>query len=47
MELDTKKGEWGFKALKQMLKILFRMVSANEFDLGTVYVDVVCHLLFL
>ena len=27
LELDTKKGEWGFKALKQMLKILFRMVS--------------------
>ena len=29
LELDTKKGEWGFKALKQMLKILFRMVSAG------------------
>ena len=27
LELDTKKREWGFKALKQMLKILFRMVS--------------------
>lgn len=47
LELDTKKGEWGFKALKQMLKILFRMVSTNEFALGTVHVytciDVVCH----
>ena len=30
LELDTKKGEWGFKALKQMLKILFRMVSTNR-----------------
>ena len=29
LELDTKKGEWGFKALKQMLKILFRMVSGE------------------
>lgn len=30
LELDTKKGEWGFKALKQMLKILFRMVSIKD-----------------
>ena len=30
LELDQKKdkkGEWGFKALKQMLKLLFRIVS--------------------
>lgn len=31
LELDHKKGEWGFKALKQMLKILFRMVSEVKF----------------
>ena len=26
LELEDKKGEWGFKALKQMMKILFRKV---------------------
>lgn len=31
LEMDQrkdKKGEWGFKALKQMLKLLFRIVSS-------------------
>ena len=27
LELEDRKGEWGFKALKQMMKILFRKVS--------------------
>ena len=26
LELEDRKGEWGFKALKQMMKILFRKV---------------------
>ena len=25
--LEQEKGEWGFKALKQMVKILFKLVS--------------------
>ncbi|XP_063712839.1 COP9 signalosome complex subunit 2-like isoform X2 [Symsagittifera roscoffensis] len=29
LELETEKGEWGFKALKQMIKLLFHL---NEFD---------------
>jgi COP9 signalosome complex subunit 2 len=28
------KGEWGFKALKQMIKILFTLVSKNISYLG-------------
>jgi COP9 signalosome complex subunit 2 len=26
LELEDRKGEWGFKSLKQMMKILFRKV---------------------
>ena len=26
LELEGEKGEWGFKALKQMMKLNFRMV---------------------
>lgn len=27
LELEGEKGEWGFKALKQMIKINFKLVS--------------------
>ena len=27
LELEDRKGEWGFKALKQMMKIMFRKVQ--------------------
>ena len=27
LDLETEKGEWGFKALKQMIKINFKLVS--------------------
>lgn len=29
LELEGEKGEWGFKALKQMIKINFKLVSAD------------------
>lgn len=29
LELEQEKGEWGFRALKQMIKIYFKMVSWN------------------
>ena len=32
LELEGKdKGEWGFKALKQMIKINFKLVSIDDF----------------
>lgn len=32
LELEAgEKGEWGFKALKQMIKINFKLVRKNEF----------------
>ena len=30
LELEDRKGEWGFKALKQMMKILFRKVNFHQ-----------------
>jgi COP9 signalosome complex subunit 2 len=27
LELEQEKGEWGFRALKQMIKIYFKLVS--------------------
>ena len=30
LELEDRKGEWGFKALKQMMKILFRKVTYSH-----------------
>jgi COP9 signalosome complex subunit 2 len=32
LELETEKGEWGFKALKQMVKITFASVGARFFQ---------------
>lgn len=32
------KGEWGFKALKQMIKINFRLVSCKEIFQCIIYV---------
>jgi COP9 signalosome complex subunit 2 len=34
LELEQEKGEWGFRALKQMIKINFKLVSvvANDPD---------------
>lgn len=31
LELETEKGEWGFKALKQMVKITFATVSVTGY----------------
>ena len=28
VELETEKGDWGFKALKQMVKLTFLMVTS-------------------
>jgi hypothetical protein len=30
LELEQEKGEWGFRALKQMIKIYFKLVSQNS-----------------
>jgi len=30
LELEGEKGEWGFKALKQMIKINFKLVGATH-----------------
>ncbi len=30
LDLEQEKGEWGFKALKQMIKIYFKLVSKNS-----------------
>lgn len=30
LELEGEKGEWGFKALKQMIKINFKLVRADK-----------------
>lgn len=29
LELEEEKGDWGFKALKQMIKINFKLVRTN------------------
>ncbi len=29
VELEERKGEWGFRALKQMMKLLFKMVRTR------------------
>ena len=42
LELETEKGEWGFKALKQMIKLLFHLVSC--FNGAKVKVDISCAL---
>jgi hypothetical protein len=35
LELEGKEqGDWGFKALKQMIKINFRLVSKNSYFHG-------------
>ena len=31
LELEQEKGEWGFRALKQMIKIYFKSVRINSF----------------
>jgi len=30
LDLEQEKGEWGFKALKQMIKIYFKLVSKHS-----------------
>lgn len=30
LDLEEEKGDWGFKALKQMIKINFRLVSTDS-----------------
>ena len=36
LELEGKeKGEWGFKALKQMIKINFKLVSSHHYQLSS------------
>ena len=36
LELEKEKGEWGFKALKQMVKISFSLVIHSYFSLVVV-----------
>lgn len=31
LELEGEKGEWGFKALKQMIKINFKLVGSARY----------------
>lgn len=33
LELEGEKGEWGFKALKQMIKINFKLVCNAVWDI--------------
>ena len=40
LELEDKKGEWGFKALKQMMKILFRKVAPIQFTMRVMYMRI-------
>lgn len=35
LELEGEKGEWGFKALKQMIKINFKLVSRPAVESST------------
>jgi COP9 signalosome complex subunit 2 len=37
------KGEWGFKALKQMIKINFRLVSFIQIY----YLNMLCHVIII
>ena len=32
LELEQEKGEWGFRALKQMIKIYFKLVCYSFFS---------------
>jgi len=41
------KGEWGFKALKQMIKINFRLVIYKEYYLTINVLFVICIIDFL
>lgn len=33
LDLEQEKGEWGFRALKQMIKLYFKLVSFNQKNL--------------
>jgi len=40
LELEQEKGEWGFRALKQMIKIYFKLVSQNSQNIFLVMTEI-------
>ena len=38
LELEQEKGEWGFRALKQMIKIYFRLVTSKKIVVGLLHI---------